>query len=311
MRERSQASIESCARQPGVYRRCPPLLRVLCVKKNVEDARGDRAASSSRCVMLHPHLTRLLPWRRCHHDGGRGRLDATRPPRIANCPAAANCLELGSMEDAGSGSTVWPAAALLPLAHGAVRRICGSRCWSSALAPEGVGIFAAGLARRVLLTDGGPPASVAGGAQHRAQPRPLRPTPRSASRNCSGATARRSPKGASTGRSAATYRITAFRWRTRCASSCWRRAAARRAVRPAAVLEGVNLLDRFHARVGHGAEFLPLAQFQEPHYPSDQEVRVEVYEVAVDADADPVAAQAFVDQLVAMGKTRTNPRLII
>ena len=56
---------------------------------------------------------------------------------------------------------------------------------------------------------------------------------------------------------------------------------------------------------------VPLAQFQEPHYPSDQEVRVEVYEVAVDADADPVAAQAFVDQLVAAGKTRTNPRLII
>ena len=76
--------------------------------------------------------------------------------------------------------------------------------------------------------------------------------------------------------------------------------------------EGVNLLDRFHDLAsGMGLKFLPLAQFQEPHYPSDQEVRVEVYEVAVDADADPVAAQAFVDQLVAMGKTRTNPRLII
>ena len=76
--------------------------------------------------------------------------------------------------------------------------------------------------------------------------------------------------------------------------------------------EGVNLLDRFHDLAsGMGLKFVPLAQFQEPHYPSDEEVRVEVYEVAVDADADPVAAQAFVDQLVATGKTRTNPRLIV
>ena len=75
--------------------------------------------------------------------------------------------------------------------------------------------------------------------------------------------------------------------------------------------EGVNLLDRFHDLAsGMGLKPCRWPNFRS-HYPSDQEVRVEVYEVAVDPDADPVVAQAFVDQLVAAGKTRTNPRLII
>ena len=225
-------------------------------------------------------------------------------------------LELGSMEDAGSGSTVWPAAAAFcRWLTEKSDEICGSRVLELGSGTGGVGIFAAGLgAKRVLLTDGGPP-----GVRSLAERNIELNRDHFAADTSIGVEkllwgdGEALPEGR-------------FDWAIGSDVSyhCFPLAYTVRELLlgdepPRVVLcdqprysEGVNLLDRFHDLAsGMGLKFVPLAQFQEPHYPSDQEVRVEVYEVAVDADADPVAAQAFVDQLVATGKTRTNPRLII
>ena len=70
-----------------------------------------------------------------------------------------------------------------------------------------------------------------------------------------------------------------------------RRAAARRAGNQPG-RRGVLYLDRFHDLAsGMGLSGVPLAQLRSLTT-RRPELRVEVYEVAVDADADPVAAQA-------------------
>ena len=125
MRERSQMSIAICARQPGVYRRCPPLLRLLCVEKC-----GGRPRSRRSCVMLH-HLRGLSSVALIMTAA----VGVSTPPSTAHCQIAQrrpNCTR--ARVHGGCDQRHCRCNAAFAAAHGAVRRDlrfagAGARLW--------------------------------------------------------------------------------------------------------------------------------------------------------------------------------------